>query len=778
MLVRCHFPRRPPEFQRSVCMEDPPRPPSVRAPAIVAQQVLRVPVAGMTCEACASSVKLALAKVPGVASVEVSFGARQAALTFDGAPVERARLVEALAGSGYSIPLAEGAGTGSLREAVAFAEQAERAEQRSTRRELVVALVFGIPAIAAEFSAADPRIALFLTLVVVGWAGARVLVAGARAAARAAPDMNTLVALGSVAAVVAGALGAFGPAEFHAAAHHAHAAALILIFVLLGRWLETRARRRAGDALQALVNLTPQTVRVLRRGVEVELPAAEARIGALALVRPGERIPVDGTVFGGASEVDESALTGESRARDVAVGARVRAGTLNGSGALQISIERVGEETAVARIAHAVQAARGSRVPIQLLVDRISARFVPLVLAAAGAAFVLGWYGDGDSIRAASRAIAVLVVACPCALGLATPAAIVAATGAAARQGVLVREAAVIERMALVDTLVLDKTGTLTSGRPRLVGVHALAAARAAALGDDELLKMAAAVEVSSEQPLGRALVEAADLRGLKYARAVAFRAEPGRGVRGRVGARELWLGSPHAAGARLATLDRADPAIEPLCEQVAGRGASPVVLLCDDRAYAVFELRDIPRPEAAAALRALEALGIAIHVCSGDHHGAVAFVAAELGLSHWRAGSTPEQKSAYVRELRAAGRRVLMVGDGVNDAPALASADVGLAIGGGADVALETADAVLLHPDLTRLPRLLELARRMRSTIRANLAWAFAYNAITLPLAAGALTPWTTWSPSPGLAAAGMAGSSLLVVLNSLRLLRVSARV
>ncbi|TAJ08145.1 MAG: cation-translocating P-type ATPase [Planctomycetota bacterium] len=730
-----------------------------------------LPLAGMTCEACARSVEAMLRAVPGVASAEVSFGARQVTVRGASERPSRAALAAALRGSGYSIPDGtDAAPGGDLRAEVAFATAAEGAELARSRRALAIALAFGVPALLLELFAADARIVLAVSLPVLAWAGAELVATGLRAALRGRPDMNTLIALGAVSAWLAGALGAFGPAGLHAAAHHAHAAALIVIFALLGRWLEQRTRRRAGDALAALVELTPQRVRVLRRGAEVELPLSEARVGALALVRPGERIPVDGVVHGGASEIDESALTGESRPRAVEPGARVSAGTLNGSGALEIAIERIGSDTRVALIAQAVQRARGSRVALQRLVDRVSAVFVPFVLVAALATLV-GWRTAGGEWDAAiGRAIAVLVVACPCALGLATPAAIVAATSAAARIGALVRGADALERLARVDHVVLDKTGTLTSGAPVLVAVHAL---DARAQDERELLRIAASVESSSEQPLGRALVAAARERALELAPVSGFRAEPGRGVRATLGGREVWLGSPQAAERRLEAaaareLVRATAAI-------AARGASPVALLVDGAPRALFELRDAPRPQARAVIEELGALGLSVELCSGDHPGAVAAIAGALGIERARGAATPEDKLELVRARRAEGRRVWMIGDGVNDAPALAAADVGLAIGGGADVALEAADAALLEPDLARLPRLLRLARAMRATIRANLAWAFAYNVLALPLAAGALEPWTQWSPSPGVAAAGMAASSLVVVLNSLRLLRAS---
>jgi heavy metal translocating P-type ATPase len=740
----------------------------------------------MTCEACARSVERMLRGVPGVVSVEVSFGARQATVVGVRERPSRAALAAALRGSGYSIPEHAEDSRFDLRSQVAFATSAENEMLRRTRRALVIALVFGVPALAVELAGGDPRLVLALSLPVVAWAGAELVVSGSRAAARGAPDMNTLIALGAVSAWTAGALGTFGPAAFHTAAHHAHAASLIVIFAWLGRWLEAHARHRAGDALASLVELVPQRVRVLRRGTEIELPLDEVRAGALAIVRPGERISVDGQVFGGSSEVDESALTGESRPREVEPGARVNAGTLNGSGVLRISIERVGSDSRVGQIAQAVQRARGSRVAVQRLVDRASRVFVPLVLLAALGTLV-AWRASGaDWQSSLGRAIAVLVVACPCALGLATPAAIVAATSAAARIGALPRDADALERLARVDHIVLDKTGTLTLGTPTLAAVHVLApdaSARPSSAGapaqssglatETEALRIAASVESSSEQPLGRAIVRAARDRGLEPAPVAGFRAEPGNGVRASLDGRDVWIGSPRTAERRIGGSSGAE--LARCAASVGARGASPVAMLVDGAPYALFELCDAPRPRAREALDELAALGLSIELCSGDHSAAVAAIARELSIAQWRGAATPQDKLELVQSLRARGRRVWMVGDGVNDAPALAAAEVGLALGGGADVALESADIALLRAELGRLPRLLRLARAMRATIRANLAWAFAYNALALPLAAGALEPWTRGLPSPGLAAAGMAASSLLVVLNSLRLLRAA---
>jgi Cu+-exporting ATPase len=483
-------------------------------------------------------------------------------------------------------------------------------------------------------------------------------------------------------------------------------------------------------------------------------------------VRPGERIPVDGEVLEGRTHVDESMLTGESFPVERGPGERVHAGTLNGLGALSLRATGVGEDTALGRIAAAVHQAQGSRPPVQRLADRVSAVFVPAVLAIAVATALVGWLAGGDAAGGLARAVTVLVVACPCALGLATPTAIVAATGRGAREGVLIREAGAFERLAAATAVVLDKTGTLTSGRPVLRRVLPPPGAGGEGHDGDALLRLAAAVERLSEQPLARAVVAAAAERRLEVPAATGFAAEPGRGAQGVVDGREVWIGSPAAAIER--GLD--EEAVKQLARSLAGRGETPVFLAVDGDLAAALGFADSLRPTSKRAVNELRGLGISLHVLSGDHEGAVQATAGELGIERARGGLLPEHKEEAVRALAEDGV-VVMVGDGINDAPALAAADVGVAMGGGADVAIEAADCAILRDDPAAIPKLLVLSRATLRTIRQNLVWAFAYNLVALPVAAGALAPWTGWSPPPHWGAAAMALSSVIVVTNSLRL-------
>jgi Cu+-exporting ATPase len=563
--------------------------------------------------------------------------------------------------------------------------------------------------------------------------------------------MHTLVALGTSAAWLSALAGAFVPGAHAHGGMHASDASIVLGFVLLGRWLEARLRARAGDALRALLALSPPRARVLRRGLEQEVALEELRAGSLVVVRPGERVPVDGTILEGRAQLDESHWTGESFPVERGPGDALRAGSLALDGALTLSATAVGAGSSLGRMAEAVRRAQGSRADIQRLADRVSAVFVPLVLGIALASLG-GWLIAGaDWSRAAGHAIAVLVIACPCALGLATPMAIVAATGRAAKEGLLVRDAQVFERLAQVERVAFDKTGTLTQGLP----VLARLVRPAGAPGEDELLALCASVESWSEQPLARALVAEAERRGLVFARAQDFRAEPGAGVAGRSGGRSVWIGSPRAA------LERGVAA--PLPED----GASPVVVLVDGKLAGVLGFVDALRPEAREALADLRAQGLALEILSGDHGAAVARTARELGVENARGELSPEQKAAAL-----AGRRgVLFVGDGINDAAALAAAWTGLALGRGAEIAIQASDAALLRDDLRLVPRALKLARGTLRVIRQNLVWAFAYNLAALPLATGALERWIPLEVHARWAGAAMACSSIAVVLNSLRL-------
>ena len=493
------------------------------------------------------------------------------------------------------------------------------------------------------------------------------------------------------------------------------------------------------------------------------MPLEAVRPGQLVRVRPGERIPVDGTLMEGRSSVDEAHLTGESLPRELAPGDRVHAGALNGSGSLSVQAVGIGADSALGRIGRALREAQGSTPPIQRIADRVAAVFVPVVIALA-VATLAGWILlAGDPAAGVSHAVTVLVIACPCALGLATPTAVVVAAGRGAKEGVLVRDAAALEQLADVTTVAFDKTGTLTSGRPEVRCV--LPAVDG--LEEDELLALAAAVEQHSEQPLGRGIVEAARSRGLTVRPSTDFQAEAGTGVVARVEGAAVWIGSPRGAAER----GHADALIESLVTRAEAGGNSPVLVERDGTLLGALGLFDPPRESARPALDALRELGLETRLWSGDAHAAVRALADEVGIRSAEGRLLPDQKLERLRAGQAAGEVLAMVGDGVNDAPALAAADVGIAMGGGADVALEAAACSLLRDDPAILPRLFRLARRARTTIRVNLVWAFGYNIVLLPLATGAFESWIPLRIPPPVAAGIMAMSSVLVVANSLRL-------
>lgn len=761
---------------------------------------LQLPVAGMTCQGCAHTVQRALAGVDGVTRAEVSFGSRTADVDVDTSRLPREqigpRLSRALGPLGYRIP-DDVSRDADLSRDVAFARDAEASESRHVRRALVLAAMFGSSTLLAGHFGAPVGVQVALAGVVVFVACNRVLATGARALVRLAPEMNTLVGLGLVAAWTSAAVAVVAPSALPDGERHLHDAVLIAFFVLLGRELESRARTRAGDAVRALLDLAPPTARVLRRGVEQEVPLSEVRRGNLVLVRPGERIPVDGLVLDGRTSVDESLLTGESLERDRAPGDKVHGGTLNGNGAITVQATGIGADSALGRIAQAVRTAQGSKARIQRVADRVSAVFVPIVLVVAVATWIAWSVSGAGASVALSHAIAVLVIACPCALGLATPAAILSATGRGAREGLLLRDADAFERLARVDTVAFDKTGTLTIGRPRLASIERIVLDRAptghaaeldgpsrpvntssatAVVGDDEILGWCAAVESKSEQPLARGIVAAARERGVRIATPKDFRAWPGIGVTGEVAGHALWIGSPRAARER--ARERADgrsvaaeASVERAVATLEARGETPVVVEVDGTFVAALGLVDTARENSVEAVRALRADGIEVHVLSGDRRAAVEAVTRPLGLTAVRSELTPESKVSALHELRAASRRVVMVGDGLNDAPALSAADAGIAMGGGADVAIAVADASLLRDDPLRVAVALRLARATMRTVRANLAWAFAYNWIALPFAAGVFEPLWGLALPAGLAGAAMSISSLAVVLNSLRL-------
>jgi len=611
-----------------------------------------------------------------------------------------------------------------------------------------------------------------LTTPVVLWAGWPFFERGARSLVTRHLNMFTLIALGVGAAYGYSAIAMLAPGVFPPApGHHAgpavyfEAAAMIVVLVLLGQVLELRARRRTGDALRALLNLAPATARLLTDDGEREVPLEAVAVGARLRVRPGEKVPVDGVIDEGSSAVDESMLTGESMPVEKAVGDSVTGGTINGTGGFIMRAEHVGSETVLARIVQMVSQAQRSRAPIQALADRVAGYFVPAVLGVSVLTFVLWlWLGPEPRFTSAIvNAVAVLIIACPCALGLATPMSIMVGVGRGARAGVLIKNAEAIERLEKVSTVVVDKTGTLTEGKPRLVEVHAVAG-----VDENELIALSAAVEQSSEHPLGAAIVAAARERGLKLPAAQDFHSTTGGGVSATVNGQAVQAGK--LAFLREHSVVESD-ALEASAETLQKRGQTVIFVARAGRAAGFLAVADPVKSSTPAAIQALHALGLKVLMLTGDNLQTAQAVAAQVGIDEVEAGVAPGDKHARVEALRRGGEVVAMAGDGINDAPALAAADVGIAMGTGADVAMESAGVTLVKGDLGGIVRAIHLSRAVMRNIRQNLFFAFFYNALGIPLAAGALYPFFGLLLSPIIAGVAMSLSSVSVIGNALRL-------
>ena len=652
-----------------------------------------------------------------------------------------------------------------------------------TRRTLLGAgltlpvLVLAMGGMLAEASSwMEGEVARWVQLIfcapVVLWAGAPLLARGWRSLRSGHLNMFTLIALGVGAAFAYSTVALLAPGLFPHALRHGggvalyfESAAVIVMLVLLGQVLELRARQRTGGALRALLDLAPTTARVVEGDEERTVPLGKVATGALLRVRPGEKVPVDGVLTEGRSAVDESMLTGEPMPVEKSAGDAVTGGTLNGTGGFVMRAERVGSATVLARIVAMVAAAQRSRAPIQVLADRVAGWFVPAVLGVAALTFAL-WLGLGPEPRLAyaiANAVAVLIIACPCALGLATPMAVTVGVGRGAQAGVLVKSAEALERLEKVTVVVVDKTGTLTEGRPRLTRCTA-----AAGWSEDEVLALAAAVERGSEHPLAGAVIEAARTRGLAPRAARDFHSTTGSGVRAEVGGLVVSVGTPAFLQAQGI---REDPALSQAAEDLRKQGQTIVFVGLEARTAGFLAVADPIKASTPEALRALRARGLKILMLTGDHALTAMAVAHTLGLDNVEASVAPADKQTRVAQLRAVGEIVAMAGDGINDAPALAAADVGIAMGTGTDVAIESAGVTLLHGDLRGLVRAFALSHAVMRNIRQNLVFAFLYNALGIPIAAGLLYPWFGILLSPMLAGAAMSLSSVSVISNALRL-------
>ncbi|HEU5296742.1 MAG TPA: heavy metal translocating P-type ATPase [Burkholderiaceae bacterium] len=737
-----------------------------RAGYAVPQDSVTLVVRGMTCASCVGRVERALARVPGVVAVDVNLATERATVTRWRAQAATADLLAALRAAGYD-----------GQDAQAAAAPAEPSPLLSEGARVVLAAALSLPLLLPMIAAGfgwhwhlTGWWQLALAAPVQFWLGARFYRAGWSALRAGSGNMDLLVAIGTSAAFgLSAALLATTAAE--AAPHlYFESAAVVITLVLFGKWLEARAKRQTTDAIRALHALRPATARVQRDGGEVELPLAQLRVGDVVIVRPGERVAVDGEVIDGASHLDESLLTGESIPVARHRGDRVIGGAVNGEGLLRVRTTALGAESTLARIARLVESAQAHKAPIQRLVDRVSAVFVPIVVLAA-LATLLGWgLLAGQWTAGLLNAVAVLVIACPCALGLATPTAIMVGTGTAARHGILIKDAQALELAHAVRTVAFDKTGTLTEGRPRLVTLHRLAA-------DDEpaLLELAAALQAGSEHPLARAVLDARPAGSTAPPAASDVHAIAGRGIGGNVGGRALRLGSERLMTELHADLHGSATTAHALRQQ--GHTVSWLAEVRSDgtaRALALLAFGDALKSAAAPAIAELKRLGVTPLLISGDNEGAVRAVGAALGIDDVRAEVLPGDKAQVVASLREqlGDGKVAMVGDGINDAPALAAADVGIAMGGsdvtgrvlGSDAAMQAAGVTLLRGDPLLVAQTIELSRRTTHKIRQNLFWAFAYNVVGIPLAAFGLL-------SPVVAGAAMALSSASVVFNALTL-------
>ena len=733
---------------------------------------LSLPVVGMTCASCVTRIERFLNRADGVAEASVNLATERATVHFDPSRIDRAGIVSTIEAAGYEVAPPASADTSAV-EAADQEELARAADRRTLLRDALSATAIGLTMMVVALWPGGPpwpmeriNVAMLAPATIVQFVfGRRFLVAAAKGLRHGDLTMDTLVSMGTLAAYgYSLALTVSGSAM----ETYFDSAAVIIGLVLLGRWLEARAKGQAAGALKALMKLRPTTARVLRDGREADLPIDQVQVGDLVRVRPGERLPVDGVLIDGSSAVDESMLTGESIPVEKRAGDAVTGATLNVQGSFVLRAERVGHDTTLAQIVRLVEQAQGSKAPIQRVADAITARFVPVVVAAALAAFAI-WMLAGPEPRlpfALSAAISVLIIACPCAMGLATPTAIMVGTGKGAESGILVRDGAALEHAQRVTTVVLDKTGTITRGEPSVVGIVPIGD-----LDESALLRLAAATEVGSEHPLAEAIVRLASERGESLTAATGFAAIPGGGVRATVEGREIVIGNQ-----RLLSEEGIDTRpISEAAEQVARAGRTAALIAVDGRVEGLLAIADTVKPESAEAIRRLHEAGLAVWMITGDRAEVAQAIGAQVGIrpDHILAEVHPEEKAAKVAELQAGGALVAMVGDGVNDAPALVQADLGVAIGTGADVALEASDITLVGNDLRSVPTAIRLSRATMRTIRQNLGWAFGYNALLIPVAAGLLYPLNGWLLSPALAAAAMALSSVSVVTNSLRLRR-----
>ena len=773
-----------------------------------ASQTADLPLLGMHCAACANRIEKALNRAPGVENCNVNYATERATVTYDAAQTDALQLREVVKKAGYDaiVPAQEsGDGDNSHHDssAVQDAENAARAQEYANqKRKFVLALILTtpvailgmgghlFPALQSTFNfPGRAYVELILTSIVLFWAGGEFFKGAFVAAQHRAADMNTLVAIGTFAAYAFSAVATFAPGLFHAGGEmsgtmvYYETAAIVVTLILMGRLLEARARAQTGGAIRALMGLQAKTARVTRDGVESDIPLQDVRVGDLILVRPGEKVPVDGVIEDGDSSVDESMLTGEPAPVNKATGDEVIGATLNKTGSFRFRATKVGRDTTLQGIVRLVQQAQGSKAPIQHLADAIAGYFVPIVICIAIATFMIWFIAESPDKRlqmALLTSISVLVIACPCALGLATPTAIMVGTGRGASAGILIKGGEALETAHKLDTIVLDKTGTITRGEPSVTDIMTERGLRPLPIGnsatqsleegaspadENELLRSAASAERGSEHPLGEAMVRAARERTLNLSNASEFNAISGQGISARVDGKKVLIGNIQLMNANQISPD------EDAAQTLARQGKTPTFVAIDGAFAGIIAIADPIKDGSRAGIERLRALGLEVVMLTGDNAATAQAIAQQVGIERVLAEVAPQGKADEIAKLQSAGKIVAMVGDGINDAPALARADVGIAMGTGTDVALEAADITLVKGDLNGVAASIGLSQATVTNIRQNLFFAFVYNIIGIPIAAGLLYPFTGWLLSPILASLAMALSSVSVITNALRL-------
>ena len=766
---------------------------------------IEFPVSGMHCAACQARVQRALEKSPGVTSAAVNLMTGSATVAFDPVATTPDALLETVRGTGYGADLPDP--SLSAQEEQEARDAAREAEFRDLRSKAIVSLSAGAiamlismplmahhagvspdpfmtwvmrhvsPALEAAFpwlyaasSSLLLGVLLVFTLGTMLWAGRHFYVGAWNSFRHHSADMNTLIAVGTGAAFLYSLVATFAPGIFtsHGLSPDVYYEAVIIIIalILVGNALEARAKHQTAAALRGLAGLQPSSARVIRNDQEMDIPISEVAHDEIVVVRPGERIPVDGVIVSGGSAVDESMLTGESMPVEKAAGDAVIGGTVNRTGSFRLRATTLGTASVLARIVTLMREAQGSRAPIQRLADRISAVFVPVVISIAIATFVT-WFlasGEGSVVRAFAAAVAVLIIACPCAMGLAVPTAVMVATGRGAERGVLIKGGEALERAGAVDIVILDKTGTITEGRPAVTDIIT-----AGNMDEHELLRLAASLERASEHPLADAIVTAAKERGITLDEVTNFESVTGKGVQGNVGGQHVVAGTRQLLGENSVS----PSALSPQLSALSAKGRTVVLIAANGQPAGILAIADPIKASSRSALGELRKLGIELVLLTGDNEQTGQAIASEVGIGRVVADVLPEGKVAEVKRLQAEGHVVAMAGDGINDAPALAQADIGIAMGTGTDIAMDAGDVTLMRGDLTGVADAIRLSRRTMRTMKQNLFWAFIYNVVGIPVAAGVLYPAFGILLSPVIASAAMAMSSVSVVSNSLRLRR-----